>query len=97
MPEYYNFTVSLGSVFFLCSTFCSILSGVFLFFCFWLCTFSSVDYCVLSSSFDIFVFHLVSIKNERCFQKNKSSSFNLGLIRFGYRGTFLFMLLVLWR
>ena len=44
---------------------------------------------VLGLSFDFFVFYLVLKKLDGGFQKKiLKSGFNLGLIRFGYRGTF---------
>ena len=57
--------------------------------------FSKVEYCVLDFSFNLFAFHLISIKLESGFRKNDLSSFKLGLIWFEYRGSFLYLLLVL--
>ena len=92
----YNFTVWVQSFFMFNFLFCFI--RCLFAFLFWLCPFLIVSCCVLGFSFDLFVFRLVSIKLEKRFQKKKrkKSRFNLGLFRFEYRGTFLFMLLVLW-
>ena len=45
-------------------------------------------------SFEFFVFLVVLIELRSGFQKNILSSFSLGLIWFGYSGTFLYMRLV---
>ena len=42
------------------------------------------------------MFPVVLIELESGFQKNNLSSLNLGSIWFGYRGTYLYMHLVLW-
>ena len=43
---------------------------------------------------DFLTFQVVLIKLESGVQKNNLSSFDLGLISLGYRGTFLYMRLV---
>ena len=50
--------------------------------------FSKIESFVLGLSFDFLLFYLVLMKLECGFQKDTLFSFNLGLIRFGYRGTF---------
>ena len=50
--------------------------------------FSKVKNGVMGLSFDFLVFYLISLRLESKFQKNKLTNFNLGLLRFEYRGTF---------
>ena len=60
----------------MCSLFCSVLLAVFSFWFLVVSVFQKYFF-ILGFSSDIFVFHLVSIKLESGFQKNKLSSFNL--------------------
>ena len=60
---------------------------VFLFF-FWLCPFLKNRIICFRFVFRFLLFYSVLMKLECGFQKDTLSSFNLGLIRFGYRGTF---------
>ena len=69
------------------STFCNIFISHFSYFCFGCVFFSKLESLVLGLSLLFFVF-LTLINFEGGFQKNNLSSFNLALIRFGYRGTF---------
>ena len=68
----------------------------FSFFVFGCVLLSKTDCCVLGFSFECLVFQVVLIILENGFHKNNLASFNLGLISFGYRETFLYMQLVLW-
>ena len=63
-------------------------------FCFGCALFSKVKYGVLGFSFDFLVFHLASINFESGFQKKNLSSFNLGLVRFGYCGAFFLIIAI---
>ena len=70
---------------------------VFSLLCFGCVLFSKLELFVLGLSFDFFVFSHFQKKIEGGFRKKILSSFNLDLIRFGYRGTFfLSHAVILW-
>ena len=93
----YKFTVPLGRVSFSVQHFVFFLSGVFLSFLFWLYPLlKSIILCSVFFLLTFLCFIWLQKKLGSAFQKNKLLSFNLDLTRFGYRGTFLFMPLVLW-
>ena len=71
---------------FIRSTFCYILITCFSLFCFDCVIFSKIESFVLGSCFDFFCVLFEFNKFESGFQKINLFSFNLGLMRFGYRG-----------
>ena len=77
----------------MCSTFFSNLSDVYICFVFSWALLSKIDCCVVGF-LDFLTFQVVLIKLESGVQKNNLSSFDLGLISLGYRGTFLYTRLV---